>query len=163
MIRRPPRSTRTDTLFPYTTLFRSLLHCDYANAAPSRVGLRHPSIAPYGAFPCRDEHMVVIAVQNEREWVRLCDDVLRDPALARDPRFVSNPLRVANRAALDQAIASVFAQMDREEVTRRLRESAIAFGGLNDISDLSAHPQLRRISVASPSGPVDIPVFPKIG
>src|SRR3546814_4006317 len=25
MIRRPPRSTRTDTLFPYTTLFRSLL------------------------------------------------------------------------------------------------------------------------------------------
>src|SRR3546814_4467800 len=26
MIRRPPRSTRTDTLFPYTTLFRSLAH-----------------------------------------------------------------------------------------------------------------------------------------
>src|SRR3546814_12614480 len=28
MIRRPPRSTRTDTLFPYTTLFRSRTHCN---------------------------------------------------------------------------------------------------------------------------------------
>src|SRR3546814_7164009 len=39
MIRRPPRSTRTDTLFPYTTLFRSLQHC---STAP-RVGhIAHP-------------------------------------------------------------------------------------------------------------------------
>src|SRR3546814_1312739 len=30
MIRRPPRSTRTDTLFPYTTRFRSKLRLDYA-------------------------------------------------------------------------------------------------------------------------------------
>src|SRR3546814_8020114 len=30
MIRRPPRSTRTDTLFPYTTLFRSALRGDFA-------------------------------------------------------------------------------------------------------------------------------------
>src|SRR3546814_19288316 len=33
MIRRPPRSTRTDTLFPYTTLFRSLLESGQASAA----------------------------------------------------------------------------------------------------------------------------------
>src|SRR3546814_8436996 len=33
MIRRPPRSTRTDTLFPYTTLFRSLFHGRLAGAA----------------------------------------------------------------------------------------------------------------------------------
>src|SRR3546814_10031463 len=32
MIRRPPRSTRTDTLFPYTTLFRSVLHAGQADA-----------------------------------------------------------------------------------------------------------------------------------
>src|SRR3546814_829376 len=31
MIRRPPRSTRTDTLFPYTTLFRSTIHADEAS------------------------------------------------------------------------------------------------------------------------------------
>src|SRR3546814_3994834 len=36
MIRRPPRSTRTDTLFPYTTLFRSWLHPLIGNA-PERI------------------------------------------------------------------------------------------------------------------------------
>src|SRR3546814_2952118 len=39
MIRRPPRSTRTDTLFPYTTLFRSARH-DAAPRAPRRPGAR---------------------------------------------------------------------------------------------------------------------------
>src|SRR3546814_12770525 len=34
MIRRPPRSTRTDTLFPYTTLFRSQWTWDYAKENP---------------------------------------------------------------------------------------------------------------------------------
>lgn len=139
-----------------------LLHFDYANAAPPRVGLRHPSIAPYGAFPCRDGHMIVIAIQNEREWLRLCEEVLQDSSLARDPRYVSNPLRVANRAALDQAIVSVFGQIDRDELAQRLRASAIAFGGLNEVSELSSHPQLRRIRVESPTGPVDIPISPVI-
>jgi crotonobetainyl-CoA:carnitine CoA-transferase CaiB-like acyl-CoA transferase len=137
-----------------------LLHFDYTNAAPSRVGLRHPSIAPYGAFSCGDGHVVVIAVQNEREWLRLCEGVLQDPAIARDSRYGSNSLRVANRAALDQQIASVFAQVDRDELTRRLRGAAIAFGSLNDVSDLSAHRQLRRVRVESPTGPVDIPASP---
>src|SRR3546814_4136662 len=41
MIRRPPRSTRTDTLFPYTTLFRSLRYrCGGAQVLDARVGAR---------------------------------------------------------------------------------------------------------------------------
>src|SRR3546814_2618975 len=39
MIRRPPRSTRTDTLFPYTTLFRSASAGKYPR--PLRFGIRH--------------------------------------------------------------------------------------------------------------------------
>ncbi|MGE0773869.1 MAG: CaiB/BaiF CoA transferase family protein [Sphingomonadaceae bacterium] len=137
-----------------------LLHFDYANAAPSRVGLRHPSIAPYGAFSCGDGHVIVIAIQNEREWQRLCEGVLNDASIANDPRYMSNPLRVANRASLDQQIGAIFGQIDRDELTERLRASAIAFGSLNDVSGLSAHPQLRRIRVQSPTGPVDIPASP---
>src|SRR3546814_6443128 len=39
MIRRPPRSTRTDTLFPYTTLFRSeRLRFDYQKTLAARLG-----------------------------------------------------------------------------------------------------------------------------
>src|SRR3546814_6264179 len=40
MIRRPPRSTRTDTLFPYTTLFRSPMSC--CRLAPGPAGLVEP-------------------------------------------------------------------------------------------------------------------------
>src|SRR3546814_4604298 len=46
MIRRPPRSTRTDTLFPYTTLFRSRLNLvissAWAGAAAGRIARRMP-------------------------------------------------------------------------------------------------------------------------
>src|SRR3546814_20727195 len=45
MIRRPPRSTRTDTLFPYTTLFRSLPVRASLEAAPQKSSL--PARAPF--------------------------------------------------------------------------------------------------------------------
>src|SRR3546814_5809337 len=43
MIRRPPRSTRTDTLFPYTTLFRSTAVSPKATAPGSSWGSRKPT------------------------------------------------------------------------------------------------------------------------
>src|SRR3546814_11321194 len=42
MIRRPPRSTRTDTLFPYTTLFRSLRTAERRNASAAALGSANP-------------------------------------------------------------------------------------------------------------------------
>ena len=140
-----------------------LLHFDYADVAPPRVGLRHPSIAPYGAFSCRDGQVVVIAIQNEREWLRFCEVVLQNPAIAQDPLYSSNPLRVANRGSLDKIIGSVFARTDRDELVQRLRGAATAFGDLNTVSDLPTHPQLRRIHLESPTGPVDIPASPVMG
>src|SRR3546814_5050548 len=44
MIRRPPRSTRTDTLFPYTTLFRSGSHANRAHTGHARARPLMPSI-----------------------------------------------------------------------------------------------------------------------
>src|SRR3546814_15351617 len=44
MLRLPPRSTRTDTLFPYTTLFRSLLRQEVWWQAPASGELRRPSL-----------------------------------------------------------------------------------------------------------------------
>lgn len=131
-----------------------LLHQDYGGKAPQRVGLNHPSIAPYGAFALKDGHAVVISIQNEREWLRLCAEVLEQPDLAGDPRFSSNNARVANRPDLDAAVAAVFATLDRDEAQARLRRAGIAFGSLNSVADLSAHSQLRRMEVGTPSGPV---------
>ena len=80
------------------------LQARYGGQPPQRVGLKHPTIAPYGAFPCADGKQVLLSIQNEREWVRLCGEVLGEAALAADPRFASNSARVANRAALDARV-----------------------------------------------------------
>lgn len=132
-----------------------LLHQDYGGKAPERVGLNHPSIAPYGAFALSDGHTVVISIQNEREWRTFCAEVLEQPDLATDPRFVSNTLRVANRPELDAAVGAFFAKLDRAQATERLRRARIAFGSLNSVADLSEHSQLRRITIDTPTGPVN--------
>ena len=131
-----------------------LLHSEYGGRAPARVGLNHPSIAPYGAYPAGDGRDVVISIQNEREWRNLCERVLERPDLADDPRFVSNTRRVANRPALDAEIIGGFSRFGHAALVERLRAARIAFGSVNEVADLSDHPHLRRIDVATPTGPV---------
>ena len=125
-------------------------------SAPPRVGLNHPSIAPYGVYACRGGEEVVFSIQNEREWRRLVTEVLERPEMLEDPRFADNSARVANRPALDAVINAVFGVLDREELTRRLVAAAIAYGAVNTPADLSTHPQLRRIAVETPPGRVDL-------
>ena len=132
-----------------------LLHQVYGGKAPERVGLAHPTIAPYGAYSANDGE-VVLSIQNQREWKRFCAEVLENPDLARDPRFHDNPARVDNRPALDAEIAAVFGGLTREALTRRLRKGGIAYGALNSVADLARHPQLRRLEVASPGGAVEV-------
>ncbi|GAB4352720.1 MAG: CaiB/BaiF CoA-transferase family protein [Kiloniellaceae bacterium] len=133
-----------------------LLHQDYGPGAPKRVGLNHPSIAPYGVYACQGGEEVVFSIQNEREWKRLVEEVLQRPEMLDDPRFRDNTARVENRPALDAVIDDVFGALTRDELTRRLFAAAIAYGAVNTPADLSAHPQLRRVTVATPTGPVEL-------
>ena len=137
-----------------------LLHHDYAGKAPARVGIRHPSIAPYGVFLAGDGKPIVLAIQNEREWARLCAEILGDAGLATDPRFSDNSRRVANRPALDAIVAAVFARESRAALGARLKASDIAFGNLNTVADFAQHPQLHRIAVPTPEGDVLLPAAP---
>ncbi len=137
-----------------------LLQQEGTGKPPARVGLNHPSIAPYGVYRTGDGKEVVIAIQNEREWASLCETVLEKPGLATDPRFASNSARVANRPALDAEIESVFAALSRDDVVRRLAEGRIAFGNVNTPADLAAHPQLRRTAVDTPGGMLDMVASP---
>ena len=134
-----------------------LLHHDYLGQGPQRVGLAHPSIAPYGAFTTADGTMLLIAVQSDREWVTLCEAVLDRPELAHDPRFATNKARVTNRAATDDAVAEVFARLSTEDLHDKLADSRMAFGTVNDVAGLSAHPQLNRITVTHEDGAVNLP------
>jgi crotonobetainyl-CoA:carnitine CoA-transferase CaiB-like acyl-CoA transferase len=128
----------------------------YGGRHPGRHGLKHPTLAPYGAFDCADGKPVLISIQNEREWARLCAIVLGDAALATDPRFATNVERVSNRPALDALVQDVFRGRTREENIALLEKAGIAYGRLSDLDDLVAHPQNRFIRVATENGPVEL-------
>lgn len=131
-----------------------LLYHDYSGGAPERTGLKHPSIAPYGAYRCGDGGVVVIGIQNDREWRIFCEQVLFKPELAVHELLKNNVVRCTNRYFLDEQIDSVFDSLSKAELIDRLRENKIAFGSLNSVADLSSHPQLQRIEVDTRSGPV---------
>ena len=133
-----------------------LLHLEHGGKAPARTGLSHAMIAPYGAYPVGDGGQMVIAIQNEREWARFCEQVLGDAALSLDKRFAGHPARLQNRPEMDPLIVAAFAKHDMESLAAALRDASIAFGRLNEVAGLSAHPQLRRASVATAAGPVEI-------
>ena len=117
---------------------------------PQNHGLKHPSIAPYGAFTCGDNKQILISIQNEREWQSLCEIALGDPDMARDERFSSSTRRLENRQVLDDRIEAVFRQDDRETVIQKLAAAGIAYGRLSDLDDLATHPQVkfREIDIA---------------
>lgn len=125
--------------------------------SPQRIGLAHPSIAPYGVFQPKTGAPILISVQSDREWRVLCRDFIGDEALGTDSRFATNVARVQNRDQTDAIVAKAFAQYDAPEAAERLENCKIALATVNDMAGLSTHPQLRRITVDSPNGPVSYP------
>lgn len=124
---------------------------------PTRIGLGHPSVCPYGVFRTGDGAQVLIAVQNDREWRIFAESVLGEAAMGIDPAFATNVARVANRADTDARIAACFGKLSIDDVIARLAAADIAFGRVSDLAALAAHPHLRRISVETPSGPASVP------
>lgn len=110
---------------------------------PPRAGAAHATIYPYGPFTAGDGRTVMLGLQNEREWVLFCERVLLQPELARDPRFDSNPRRVASRAVLQALITQQFAALTAAQVIERLETAQIANARLNTMADVWAHEQLR--------------------
>ena len=133
-----------------------LLNAEAGNP-PQRLGLAHPSIAPYGVFRSKDGKDILISIQSEREWKKLCSDVLGQPDLPSDPRFANMVERVRNRALTDKAVGDSFATMTRDELLKRLSDADIAFAEVNTMADLAHHPHLRRIEVDTPKGLVSYP------
>ena len=128
----------------------------YGGREIRRPGLHHPTIAPYGAYRCGDDRMLLISIQNEREWLRLCSDVLDQPDLPQNPQFDSNVHRVENRASLDAILNGVFSQYSIDEIAEKLQAAQIAFGRLNDMDVFTQHPQNRFVSVRTSAGDVQL-------
>ena len=137
-----------------------LLQHDYAAAGPARIGLAHPSITPYGGFVTADGATLVISVQNDREWASFATSVLERPALIDDPRYADNPARLARRGEVDGMVQACFAQHEEAAMAAKLRAAGIAYGAVNNLAGLSAHPALRRQTVASETGDIAMPAHP---
>jgi len=133
-----------------------MLHAEAGNP-PQRVGLAHPSIAPYGTFHTRDGDAILISIQSEREWAVLARDVMGKPEMITDPRFSTGTARVANRAATDGAVAACFASHSTAVMIELLNAADIAYGRVSDFDTLLAHPHLRRMTIETPNGPVKLP------
>jgi itaconate CoA-transferase len=130
----------------------------YGGEPPRRTGARHPSISPYGPFRVTDGS-VFFGIQNEREWLILCRDILGQPALAADPRFATNTDRVAHNDELTAIIEKSLATLTADEAGRALEEAGIASARLRTPEEFTRHPQLharRRWSqVHTPGGDID--------
>jgi crotonobetainyl-CoA:carnitine CoA-transferase CaiB-like acyl-CoA transferase len=137
-----------------------LLQAEGSGRNPPRLGLHHPSIAPYGVYACGDGNAVLLSVQSAREWRAFCAGVLGDPDLADAPGFATHADRVANRPALDARIDAAFSALGRDAAIALLEAAGIAFASLNAALDLARHPHLRRVAVMTPGGEVAPPAPP---
>lgn len=130
----------------------------YGPHQPRRVGAQHATIAPYGPYTSADGDPVVLAVQNEREWVALCAKLLGDEAVATDERFATNTARVHHRDELNSLLQRRFDQLPTDEAVALLDAAGVANARVNSVADFLAHPVLaerdRWREVESPAGPL---------
>ncbi len=136
-----------------------LLAMDYSAYEWPRLGLTHPFIAPYGVYPSADKVPVLISIQNDREFERLCRDVIDRPGLEKDPDYATGMARNSRRDATNAIVRESFGKQNFAELAARLDAAQIAWARVSDIASLSKHPQLRRTHFASPKGDVSIPAL----
>ncbi len=113
---------------------------------PRRMGNTHPNIVPYQPFPVSDGY-VVIAVGNDTQFARLCR-VLECEGLADDPRFATNPARVAHRDTLVPMLVERTRAFTREGLLRDLESYTVPAGPINTIEDVFNDPQVRHRGMA---------------
>ncbi len=133
----------------------------YGGIEPPRLGLAHPSIAPYGVFATADGN-ILISIQSEREWRILAREVLGSEALATNPRYASNVLRVRERRALDAEVQAILGGRAFAEVAAALDRHAIAYGTVSSVGDLITHPAATALPVPTQNGPVEVMAPPAI-
>ncbi|TCP39361.1 formyl-CoA transferase [Tamaricihabitans halophyticus] len=114
----------------------------HSGTQPARFGTQHATIAPYGAYTAADGKDVLFSIQNEHEWVALCEQFLERPDLIEDARFATNSDRVAHREELNALVRERFARSASREVMKILDQVGIANAGVNNVAEFLEHPVL---------------------
>jgi itaconate CoA-transferase len=124
-----------------------------------RLGLTHPFIAPYGVYPTGDGVPILISIQNDKEWARLCTGVLERPELTSDPRFATGVARNTIRDETNAIVGEVFRRHTWDQVTAKLDAAQIAYARVSSLRDLGSHPQVRRTTIGTDKGDVSLPAL----
>jgi crotonobetainyl-CoA:carnitine CoA-transferase CaiB-like acyl-CoA transferase len=137
----------TTALFDTTLMWVSYQAMGYlaAGEVPVPQGSGTAMIAPYQAFPTADGHLM-IAAPSDAMFARLAQ-ALAAPDLARDPRFLDNPGRVRNRAALAEAITARTRQSKSGELAETLRAGGVPCAPILTIDAVLGEPQTRESGV----------------
>lgn len=119
--------------------------------SPERMGSAVAAAAPYEAFAALDGY-VVVAVGNDRQWLRLCEELELDDLLA-DEGLRATSGRVARRAEVSDRVAERIAGETVETWTRRLAAARVPVAPVNDLAAAIAHPlALERELLVAPTG-----------
>jgi crotonobetainyl-CoA:carnitine CoA-transferase CaiB-like acyl-CoA transferase len=118
-----------------------LAGCAETGFVPHRMGSELPMIAPYGAFPTADSHLM-IAAANDGLFARLCR-ALGLESLPADPRFATNPVRVENRSKLAETLAGATRERTTAELLTLLRAASVPCAPIQDILQVLDDPQTR--------------------
>ena len=102
---------------------------------------------------------MLISIQNDREFTRLCEHVLDRPGLDKDPAYATNKARNARRDETNAIVQQSFGTQGFAELAARLDAAQIAWARVSSVGDLSTHPQLRRMSIKTPNGDVTVPAL----
>jgi crotonobetainyl-CoA:carnitine CoA-transferase CaiB-like acyl-CoA transferase len=137
-----------------------LLLSSLTGSPPPRTGARHASIVPYGSYSTAGGDEILIAVQNEAEWVRLCRDVLGLPGMAGDEGFAGNPRRVERRDEVEARLRPAVAALSTAELVRRLEAAQVAYASVKAVDQVVAHPQLAGRWTAVAAGDREVAVLP---
>lgn len=125
-----------------------------------RTSRRHHAIAPYGTFVLASGKVILIAIQNDREWQRMAEIVLANISLATDERFATNAARIANVEETEAVVSEGLRSISDEDALTRLAEAGIAIARVNDLADVWQHEQLRArgrfVEVDTPGGPLEL-------
>jgi itaconate CoA-transferase len=128
--------------------------------APRRTGARHATIVPYGGYVTADGDEVLIAVQNEAEWDRLCRDALDAADMAEDPRLAGNEGRVRHRDEVERRVTAAVARLPTAGLVARLERAQIAYASVNQVEEVLAHPQLAPLWTEITAGDRAVTVLP---
>jgi crotonobetainyl-CoA:carnitine CoA-transferase CaiB-like acyl-CoA transferase len=111
---------------------------------PKSLGNAHPSISPYEVYPTADRQ-IVLAVGNENQFGKLCAE-LGCPELIDDPRFDTNPNRVANRTALNGILIEKLSKHGADHWWKTLNNAGVPSGPINDMAEAFALAQAMELA-----------------